>query len=222
MPLDINLFRANAGGNPELIRESQRRRFASVEVVDEVIAKDEKWRILTGTIDDLRKKRNAVQKEVAVKMKAKEAADAQVAEIKAIGEEILAAEAEQKALKIEVDRLVGTIGNLVEAGVPVSQDEDKDNLVVRKWGVPRDPAGMLNHHDLLWRIGGYEPERGAQIAGHRGYFLKDAGVLLNQAFINYGIAFLRKRNYNVLQPPYMMKKDMMAGVRQLIIFTLML
>eukprot|EP01032_Pedospumella_encystans_P022856 gene22856-25885_t len=74
---------------------------------------------------------------------------------------------------------------------------------------------MLNHHDLLWRIGGYEPERGAQIAGHRGYFLKDAGVLLNQAFINYGIAFLRKRNYNVLQPPYMMKKDMMAGVAQL-------
>ena len=108
--------------------------------------------------------------------------------------------------------LVGTIGNLVDDSVPVSQDEDKDNLVVRKWGVPRDPAGMLNHHDLLWRIGGYEPERGAQIAGHRGYFLKDAGVLLNQAFINYGIAFLRKRNYNVLQPPYMMKKDMMAGV----------
>ena len=61
----------------------------------------------------------------------------------------------------------------VEAGESVSQDEDKGNLVLRKCGVPRDPAGMLNHHDLLWRIGGYEPERGAQIAGQRGYFLKD-------------------------------------------------
>lgn len=212
MPLDINLFRADSGGNPDLIRESQRRRYASVELVDEIIAKDEKWRHLTGAIDNLRKKKNAVQKEVALKFKAKEPADEQVAEIKAIGEEVLAAEAEQKALKIDIDRMVGTIGNLVDDSVPVSQDEDKDNLVVRKWGVPRDPAGMLNHHDLLWRIGGYEPERGAQIAGHRGYFLKDAGVLLNQAFINYGIAFLRKRNYNVLQPPYMMKKDMMAGV----------
>lgn len=212
MPLDINLFRANAGGNPELIRESQRRRFASVEIVDEIIAKDEKGRHLTGTIDDLHKKRNAVQKEVAVKTKAKEATDKQVAEIKAIDEEIVAAEAEQKALKIEVDRLVGTIGNLVEGSVPVSQDEDKDNLVVRKWGVPRDSTGMLNHHDLLWRIGGNEPERGSQVAGHIDYLLKDAGMLLNQAFINYGIAFLRKRNYNVLQPPYMIKKDMMTGV----------
>ena len=35
--------------------------------------------------------------------------------------------------------------------------------------------GLLNHHDLLWRIGGYEPERGAQVAGHRGYFLRDVG-----------------------------------------------
>lgn len=39
--------------------------------------------------------------------------------------------------------------------------------------------------------------------------------MLNQAFINYGIAFLRKRGYCVLQPPYMMRKDVMAGVAQL-------
>jgi hypothetical protein len=65
---------------------------------------------------------------------------------------------------------------------------------------------LLSHHELLWRIGGYEPDRGANVAGHRGYFLKDVGVLLNQAFINYGIQFLRKKNYCVLQPPFMMKK----------------
>ena len=106
-------------------------------------------------------------------------------------------------------------GNIVDDSVPISQDEDADNLVVRKWGTPRDPAGLLNHHDLLWRIGGYEPERGVQVAGHRGYFLRDMGVMLNQAFINYGIAFLRKRDYSILQPPYMMKKSVMAGVAQL-------
>ena len=78
-----------------------------------------------------------------------------------------------------------------------------------------DYTGILNHHDLLWRIGGYEPDRGSRVAGHRGYFLRDVGVMLNQAFINYGIAFLRNRKYTVLQPPYMMKKDVMAGVAQL-------
>merc|ERR1712157_158657 len=52
-------------------------------------------------------------------------------------------------------------------------------------------------------------------AGHRAYFLKDAGVLLNQAFINYSIAFLRKRGYTILQPPYYMKKEVMAQLAQL-------
>jgi seryl-tRNA synthetase len=59
--LDINLFREEKGHNPELIRESQRRRFASVEVVDEIINLDKEWRkrthlpssILTFTISSL-------------------------------------------------------------------------------------------------------------------------------------------------------------------------
>lgn len=36
--LDVNDFIAERGGNPEKIRESQRKRYANVEVVDEVIA----------------------------------------------------------------------------------------------------------------------------------------------------------------------------------------
>lgn len=36
--MDINDFIAERGGNPEKIRESQRRRYANVEIVDEIIA----------------------------------------------------------------------------------------------------------------------------------------------------------------------------------------
>jgi seryl-tRNA synthetase len=42
--MDINLFRKEKGGNPDLIRESQRRRYKPVELVDEVISLDEEWR----------------------------------------------------------------------------------------------------------------------------------------------------------------------------------
>lgn len=44
MTLDIALFREDKGGNPDLVRESQRRRYESVELVDEVIQKDKEWR----------------------------------------------------------------------------------------------------------------------------------------------------------------------------------
>ena len=42
--LDIALFRIDQGGNPELIKESQKRRFKKVEDVDKVIELDTKWR----------------------------------------------------------------------------------------------------------------------------------------------------------------------------------
>ena len=99
--------------------------------------------------------------------------------------------------------------------MPVSQDEEADTEVVRTWGTPVTGEDLLHHHDLLWRIGGFEPERGSAVAGHRGYFLRDAGLLLNMALINYGISFLRARQYSVLQPPYFMNRDVMAGVAQL-------
>ena len=42
--LDINLFRAEKGGDPERIRESQRKRYKDESHVDEVIRLDVEWR----------------------------------------------------------------------------------------------------------------------------------------------------------------------------------
>lgn len=96
-----------------------------------------------------------------------------------------------------IDKLVNSVGNIVHDSVPISNNED-NNLIVRTWGdIPNikitDKRGGLNHHKVLQALGGYDPERGQKVAGHRGYFLKGPGVLLNQALINYGITFLNKR-----------------------------
>lgn len=56
---------------------------------------------------------------------------------------------------------------------------------------------------------------GAKIAGHRGYFLTNDGIDLNQALITYGLHFLRARGYKNIQPPFFMNKDMMAKTAQL-------
>lgn len=74
---------------------------------------------------------------------------------------------------------------------------------------------MLSHDQVLARLDGYDPERGSKVAGHRGYFLKNVGVRLNQALINYGMDFLTQRQYTLLQTPFMMKKDLMSKTAQL-------
>lgn len=60
-----------------------------------------------------------------------------------------------------------------------------------------------------------EFERGQKIAGHRGYFLKGYGVLLNQALINYGLNTLVAAGYLPMQPPFFMKKSIMEATCQL-------
>ena len=212
MPLDIALLRSD----PEKVRESQRRRFAPVELVDQVLAKDEEWKTAMNAKEMLAQQRNEVQNAIKAKKKAKEPCDDLIAQIPEFKKKVKELEDSVAPLVEARDKLLAQIGNLVDDTVPVSQDEEKHSDLVKTVG-PCPKGAFLHHHEVLWRIGGYEPEAGAKVAGHRGYFLTDMGLLLNQALINYGIAFLRAREspYKVMQPPYFMNKDIMAGVAQL-------
>lgn len=61
--LDVVDFIKERGGDPEKIRESQRRRFAPVEVVDEIIALYEDHRASTSSISCENKLPNAFRPE---------------------------------------------------------------------------------------------------------------------------------------------------------------
>jgi seryl-tRNA synthetase len=112
-----------------------------------------------------------------------------------------------------------SIGNLVHDSVKIDNNED-NNPVVRTWGkIPEiqvnSTKGRAHHHEVLAMIDGYDPKRGQKIAGHRGYFLKGMGAMLNMALVNYGMQFLNKKGYTVIQTPFFMKKSIMAETCQL-------
>ena len=44
MVLDLVLFRKDQGGDPEKIKELQRKRFKDISLVDKVVDADTKWR----------------------------------------------------------------------------------------------------------------------------------------------------------------------------------
>ena len=218
MPIDINLIRADKGGNPEAWREHCRKRFKPEALVDNVIALDQDWRKAQFALEQLRRDIGVQQKAVAELKKAGAAkaaeADAAVAAMAGLKARVPTLEAEADAVKARLEKELDKIPNEVDASVPVSKNED-DNAVVRQWGECATKDGLLNHHELLAMIDGYEAERGVGVAGHRAYFLKGVGLLLNQALINYGLSFLMAREYTPLQPPYFMNKEAMAGIAQL-------
>ncbi|KAL5520616.1 SES1_2 [Sanghuangporus sanghuang] len=220
MTLDVLHFIDSKGGNAGEIRESQRKRGLPVEIVDEVIQMYTDWVKMDFEVNQTSKKINAVQKNIAAKKKAKESADdlvAQKKELDALKEKKLK---EAKEHETAMRAKAATAGNIVGNLVPVSMTED-DNATLKTWH-PDGPNGqvaqrtdIMPHHEVLLRLGAMDLERGAKIAGHRGFFLTGDGVDLNQALISYGLDFLRKKGYKKIQPPFFMNKDQMAKTAQL-------
>lgn len=224
MTIGIDLLRADKGGDPEKVRESEKRRFRDGKIVDEVIDLDKQWVKAQYNTDQKKKERNKVQESITDKKKNKvtEGVDELVKQKTAIDQEVIECEQASAELLVRRDQKLGTIGNIVHDSVPISQDEDKDNEVTSTWGVPRTfegkaygTKGFRPHFELLDMLGAVAFEEGRDVAGERAYFLMGPGVLLNQALINYGLAFMCQRGYTPLQPPFFMKKDLMGKTAEL-------
>lgn len=225
MTIGIELLRKDKGGDPDMVRESEKRRFRDGKLVDEVIDLDKQWITAKYNTDMKRKEIGKLQATITDRKKASKGSDKcedLLAEKTKLEEESAELDKQSDVLLQQRDKKLGCIGNIVHDSVPVSQDEDKDNKVTSLWGVPRSfdgikyqTDGFRPHFELLEKIGAVNFAAGQEVFGSRGYFLSGPGVLLNQALINYGIAFMHSRGYTPLQPPFMMKKELMGKTAEL-------
>ncbi|KAM3707389.1 hypothetical protein ACB098_02G023100 [Castanea mollissima] len=204
--LDHNLFREDRdGNNPNLVRESQRLQYADVDVVDQIIHLDKQQRqflyfLWSGQyeLDNLRQEFNKINREMARLKIAGEDATETIKNTNENKKLTAKKEAQFQEIKDELYRKLGTVGNLVHASVPVSNDE-ANNAVIRCWGEKRMEPNLRNHVELMELTG---------IADTR-------KVLLNQALINFGLSLLRRRGYTLMQTPSLMRKDVMIKCTQL-------
>ncbi|KAI0434498.1 seryl-tRNA synthetase [Xylaria sp. FL1042] len=214
--LDITDFIASRGGDPEKIRESQKKRNAPTEIVDEIIDLWELHRTTQYAATQINAEIKTVQTNITARKKKGEAIDDLLAQKDEITQRRVAQDAAAAELLKQLDAKLKTVGNYVHTTVPVSTTED-DNAVIRTWNpeTPRPTENLLSHHQVLARLEGYDPERGTKLAGHRGYCLTGWGLFLNQALINFGLEFLFKKGYSPNQPPFFMDGAYMAKTAQL-------
>jgi len=241
MVLDIDHFRAEKGGNPEKVRENQRKRFKDTTMVDKVLESDEKWRKARHDADNWNKLKNMASKAIGEKMKKKEAQGDddtlpddvtgnlagitkeacekltvfQIKKIRSLIDEAI--EANNLALlehEKRRDDLLREAGNWLHDSVPVSNDEDADNRTERTFG---DVASRkkYSHVDLIHMIGGMDAERGTVAAGGRGYYLTGPAVCLQQALMQYSLQLLIRKDFTPMYTPFFMRKDVMQEVAQL-------
>lgn len=61
--------------------------------------------------------------------------------------------------------------------------------------------------NVFFIVSGMDAERGAAVAGGRGYYLKGPAVFLEQAIVQLSLRILLKKGYLPLYTPFFMKKD---------------
>lgn len=209
--LDMKFVREN----PELVMDAMRKRNANVNL-DEFLELEKKRRELTLQVEALKSQRNAASQEIGKMKKAGESADAQMAEVRALGDKIAEDDKELKDTEARLKEILMTIPNMPAADTPVGSS-DADNPVVRTW---REPAKFAFEPQAHWDIGEklniLDVERAGKVSGARFTFYRGLGSRLERSVINFFLDIHTGENgYTEFFPPFIVNKDSMQGTGQL-------
>lgn len=209
--LDMKFVREN----PELVMDAMRKRNANVNL-DEFLELEKKRRELTLQVEALKSQRNAASQEIGKMKKAGENADAQMAEVRALGDKIAEDDKELKDIEARLKEFLMTIPNMPAADTPVGSS-DADNPVVRTW---REPAKFAFEPQAHWDIGEklniLDVERAGKVSGARFTFYRGLGSRLERSVINFFLDIHTGENgYTEFFPPFIVNKDSMQGTGQL-------
>jgi seryl-tRNA synthetase len=196
---------------PEAVREMLKKRNMTDFPIDELIMLHRLRGELITKTQMLRRQKNLLSETIASKKKSKQDATFELGEMKQVSALLDQTESEATQIELKFSHLMMTLPNLLHETVPVGKDE-KDNMVVRQNGELMRPSfNPKEHIDLATTLDLLDLSRAAKVSGARFYFLKNELVKMNQALINFALDFLLERDYTLIQPPYMIRKEPMVG-----------
>ncbi|MBM3232748.1 serine--tRNA ligase [Candidatus Pacearchaeota archaeon] len=198
--LDIRLFREN----PQIIKESQKKRGMPTEEVDLVMKLDNEWRALKAEVDHLRNKRNQVSKEISELKKKRKKADTLLKEAKKIPKMLIEKENKMKELNEKRDNILKEIPNIIDQSVPLGDASHKK--VILEHGKNKSTFTHKDHADILEALDMLDTQKASNVAGSRFYYLKGDLVKLNLAIMSFALDILQKKRFTLVQPPYMLRK----------------
>jgi seryl-tRNA synthetase len=208
--LDIKLIREN----PASIKANLMKREdpANLQMLDELIDFDRRWRENLTKLNELRHQRKQATAEIATLKKKDEDANREIAKGKVIDSEITALEKNVAEEEKKVHDCLLRLPNLLHESVPVGKDEN-DNVEVRKWGKPAKFAFPAKDHiGLGLSLDIMDIERAGKIVGARFFYLKHEGVLLDLALRSFALHEMTKKGFIPIEPPFLMRREPYEGV----------
>lgn len=202
--IDIRFVREN----PEIVRESQRRRGNDEATVDALLAADEERRSALQLFESTR----ASQKELSrsIGKASPDERPAILAQAKVLSEKVKDLEAAAARAEEAYREANSAIQNIVLPSVPAGGEDDYE--VLRHVGDIREFDFVAKDHlDVAEGIGALDMARGTKVSGSRFYYLKGAGARLELALLTMAVDQAEAAGFTMMITPTLVNPDIMAG-----------
>ncbi len=202
--LDIKLIRQD----PDRVKQELKNRNIDVDI-DELLNLDKRRREILVKVEELRAEKNEASKLIS-ELKGDEREEL-IKEMREVSKTLDNLEPQLKDVEKEFNNLMIKLPNLSHESVPIGKDET-GNVVEKKWGKKPDfQFKVKDHEELGLTLDIIDKERGAKVSGSRFFFLKNEGVILEFALINYVNEKLLKEDFTPIVPPVLVKQEAMFG-----------
>ena len=202
--IDIELIRKN----PDLIKKAAKDKGLALDI-DRILDVDGRRLKALQEVEEMRALHNKESDAIARLSGAER--EEQIAKSKELKDRISHKEFEWKALEEELEELMVRAPTVPSLDTPVGKS-DADNVEIHKWGEKKDFGFTPKDHIELGKdLDILDLERGAKVAGYRGYYLKNEGALLAMALMQYAFSKLVKNGYTPMIPPTLVKEYALFG-----------
>ncbi|MDQ3008572.1 MAG: serine--tRNA ligase [bacterium] len=204
--LDIQYIRDHADELKVAITNKQ----LNPEIIDSVLQMDARRRELIGKVEVIRQQINEHAKSVKSSDSGKPT-PGQITTGRELKSELQDVEPELKKVEEMYLDLLLQVANPPASDVPVGKDEN-DNVVVKTVGeIPRFEFVPKPHQELMEALDLLDTKRATRIGGFRSYFLKNEGMLLEQALLQYAVQLMVKHDFTPMTAPILVNDQAMSG-----------
>ncbi len=194
----------------DLVRENCKNRRVEADV-DRVVRLYQERNRLLQQVEALRRQRNEVAKQTSA---TRDPAERQslIEQGRQLKEQIAQLEDQLRQLQEELTAELKRIPNLSHPDAPIG-DSEEHNREVRRWGEPRQfDFKPRDHLDIAVALDLVDFERGAKVAGHNFYYLKNEAVLLEMALEQYALRLLTEEGFIPVITPDLARDEVLEGV----------
>jgi seryl-tRNA synthetase len=184
----------------------------------EVLKRDAELRALLVKLQTAQARRNEASKLIGQAKAKKDEAQAQalMAEVADLKDEIQKGEEEQRRLEAAVNEILETLPNIPAPEVPDGVDEKSNREIRRAGSRPGLNFKPKEHFDLGEKLGQMDFEAAARMSGARFVVLKKGLARLERAIAQFMLDLHTEHlGYTEVSPPYLVRDQAMFGTGQL-------